>query len=93
MPIVKKGTDEWESLNEASTKYTERLDYEKLKKDLSDAGPGDFIVVHRGHSHRSNLIEGLSRKGLNQKEDYDVSLSYDTKDQPILLVAKLDKPE
>lgn len=94
MEVVKKGTKEWQSLQDNSINYRERLDYEQIKLGLEGADADDFIVINRPHSHRSNLVDGLSRQGLNLKEDYKLSLAKTSDDERILIIklAKEDKP-
>lgn len=93
MTVIKKGTEDWKRLNESALPaYNKSVDYEKLQSLLEISEVGDIIKVNRKHSHRSNLVQGLSRRGLIQKEDYDIKASFED-EQELILITKLDKPE
>lgn len=90
MQLLKKGSPEWESTVKKSTEYEERLDYKQIKALLEEAETGDCVQVTCLHRHRSNLIAGLTRKGLNHKVDYKLKPSKDEEDNEIMLVEKLE---
>lgn len=93
MNVIKKGTPEWEKLNKASSRsYSDRLDYSNIKEQLQAADDGDFVTIKCDHTHHSNLIKGLSRRGLNHKEDYITRLSKDSKDNQVILLSKPEQP-
>ncbi len=90
MKLLKKGSPEWKMRVKASTSYNERIDYENIKETLSSAEAEDCIQVNCQHRHRSNLVAGLTRKGLIQKQDYKLSLSKDEEGEEIILIEKLE---
>lgn len=90
MELLKKGTAEWNAKVKASTEYEERLNYKQIKALLEEADSGDCIQVTCLHRHRSNLIAGLNRQGLNHKTDYKLKPSKDAEDCEIILVEKLE---
>lgn len=90
MELLKKGTEEWKAKVKASTEYEERLDYKQIKSLLEEADTGDCVQVTCLHRHRSNLIAGLTRQGLNHKVDYKLKPSKDSEDCEIMLVEKLE---
>lgn len=90
MELLKKGSPELAMRVKASTSYNERIDYEKIKSALEEAEAGDCLQINCQHRHRSNLVAGLTRKGLIQKQDYKLSLSKDDEDEEIILIEKLE---
>lgn len=91
MSVVKKGSKQWEDLHQNSRKpYRDRLDYDRIIEQLGNAEVGDFVTVECEPTHHSNLIQGLSRRGLIHKEDYDTRHS-SIEDKSVILLTKLDK--
>lgn len=90
MELLKKNTAEWKAKVKASTEYEERLDYKQINALLEEAEPGDCVQVTCQHRHRSNLIAGLNRQGLNHKLDYKLKPSKDSEGCEIILVEKLE---
>ena len=90
MTVIKKGTDDWQSLSDNSlASYADRLDYAEIKEEIEKLGEEDIICIDRPHSHSWNLIQGLSRRGLIHKKDYDLRSSFKD-DKEVLLLVKVE---
>ena len=93
MKVVKQGSKVWEDLNQNSRKpYRDRLDYDSIIDQLNNAEIGDFVVIHCESAHHTNLINGLSRRGLIHKEDYETRHSA-VDGEAVILLTKLEKSE